>query len=135
MGILFDTIASPIVLAIATIPGKSAVMKDWFYRITKNVLVFVLVFILIHLPQYFIDNSITLSVFHGDLGSGAMNASPVDAVVKAGVILYILFLIPSIPKLLDEYFPQTGGKGGAAMGEGAKKDASKIPLIGGFFKG
>ncbi len=134
LAILFDTIAGPIVLAIATIPGKQAVMKDWFYRIIKNVLVFVLVFFLLHLPLYFYE-SVDLNLFLGDLGAGKTAGAPVTAIIRAGAAMYILFLIPNVPTLLGDYFPQTGGKGASGAADGVKKDMSKIPLVGGFFKG
>ena len=133
IGILFDTIAAPIVLVISTIPGKRGFMKDWFFRITKNVLVFVIVFFLLHMPLYFFEQGTLLHVFGGDL-SGSPTPSVADGYVMAGVTLYLLFLAPGVPKMLDEYFPQTGGKGGQVAAEGARGEAVKIPLVGGFFK-
>lgn len=135
VGILFDTIAAPIVFAVATIPGRQAVMKDWFNRVVKNVLVFVLVFFLVNLPLYFMRESMEFSLFGGDLGTGRQQATIVTVIIMWGVSIYILFLAANVPKMLDDYFPQTGGKGSAAATEGAKKDLSKIPLVGGFFKG
>jgi hypothetical protein len=135
IGIVFDTITSPIVLAIATIPGKSGVMKDWFNRVMKNVMVFVFIFVLLHLPMYFYDKGVELNIFVTDFSSGVSQNSVVASLVLGGVTLYMLFLAPGVGKMLDEYFPQTGGKGGQGAADGAKKEASKIPLVGGFFKG
>ncbi len=133
IGILFNTITGPIILAIATVPGKKGIMKDWFFRIAKNVLVFVIVFFLLHIPLYFFEQGTMLHIFGGDL-SGSTTQSIVDGYVMAGVTLYVLFLAPGVPKMLDEYFPQSGGKGAQAMGEVGREQASKIPLVGGFFK-
>lgn len=135
IGILFDTIAAPIVFAVATIPGRQAVMKDWFNRVIKNVLVFVLVFFLVNLPIYFMKQGMEFNLFGGDLGTGRQQANVVTVIIMVGVSIYILFLAANVPKMLDDYFPQTGGKGSVAATEGAKKDLSKIPLVGGFFKG
>ena len=134
VAILFDTIAAPILLAIATIPGKQGVMKDWFNRIMKNVMVFVFIFVLLHLPLYFYDQGLELNIWGTDLGSGVVDSPFIASVVLAAVTLYMLFLAPNVSKMLDEYFPQSGGKGGQNAAEGAKKEASKIPLVGGFFK-
>ncbi len=135
IGILFNAISSPLVFAVATIPGRQAVMKDWFNSVVKNVLVFVLVFILVNLPIYFMKNGMEFDLFSGDLGSGRGQASAVTVIIMTAVSIYMLFLAANVPKMLDEYFPKPQGGTGAAGAEGAKKDLSKIPLLGGFFKG
>ncbi len=138
VGILFDTILAPMVIAIGTIPGRQGMTKDWLNRIFKNVGVFVLVFLLIHLPLHLWQYGYEFDLFGGNLGSddglfiGELQI--VQNIVMASVGIYMLFMAGNAPKLLEPLFPQTGGKGGAGAAEGAGRDLSKIPGIGGFFK-
>ncbi len=141
VAILFDTIASPIVFAMATIPGQKHVMKDWFNRVVKNILVFVLVFTLINLPIYFIEKGFAdegFTLFGGDLqGAGSGVGGEFGAqIIMVGIAIYMLFLAANCPKMLDDFFPQQGNKTGMKEATGgAKADLAKVPLVGGFFKG
>lgn len=138
IGIIFDTIAAPLVFAISTVPGQRSVMKDWFNRVAKNIMVFVLVFTLINLPIYLMEQGGTegYSMFGGDLsGSGSSVGQFGGSIIMMGLALYLLFLASNCAKMLEDYFPQGGGKGAQAAADGAKADMGKIPLVGGFFKG
>lgn len=109
-------------------------MKDWFNRILKNVMVFVVVFLLVNLPVYFMQNDYKFDIFGGNLVSEVEGDGGwfVWKVVMASVAIYMLFLAGNASKLLDEYFPQTKGQATGAGVEAAKKDMAKIPGFGGL---
>jgi len=134
IGILIDTIASPIVFAIATIPGKQAVMFDWFYRVGKNVLIFVFIFFLVNLPIFLMGQ---VDMFGGNLGTGHPPGS-IDpgGMIVAGMAIYILFLAGNVPRMLEEYLPHVGGRTAASVTEGIKKGKTNSkPSLGSLFRG
>lgn len=136
VGILFDTVAAPIVLAIATIPGKQGMIKDWLNRVFKNVGTFVLVFLLINLPLFLWQGPYEFDMFGSDLTADtieAQNWAVVRNMVSVSLGIYLLFIAGNAQKILEGWFPQTGGKGGAGAAEGAMGDLKKTPGIGGFF--
>jgi len=133
IGIIFDTIAAPIIFAFATIPGKQSLMKDWFNRVIKNVLVFVLVFFLVNLPLRLVGAG-EFTLFGGDLRGD----SAVSSAVLTGISIYLLFLAANVPKMLEEYLPSTStgsSENSKSAGQLAKAGMSKIPVLGNFFKG
>jgi hypothetical protein len=148
VAILIDTVLAPLVLAIGTIPGRQGMTKDWLNRIFKNVSVFVLVFLLVNLPLHLwqarqqnwyggIEGwDYRFNLFEGELirTSALGSIEFVGNIIMASVGVYLLFLAANAPKLLEPLFPQTGAKGGAGAAEGAARDLSKIPGVGGFFK-
>ncbi len=135
IGILIDTMASPIVFAIATIPGKQAVMFDWFYRVGKNVLIFVFIFFLVNIPIFLIGQ---VDMFGGDLGRelGPGSIDPTGGMIFAGMAIYILFLAGNVPRMLEEYLPHVGGRTAASVTEGIKKGKTNSkPSLGSLFRG
>ncbi len=140
LGILIDTVMGPIVLALATIPGKQGLTKDWFNRLFKNVLTFVLVFLLVNLPVFFMQQGYRFNIFRnaffkeGDVSGSKdlMDWNLMAGWIMMTVTIYFLFLAANVPKLLDEYFPQS--KGMANASQGISQALSKIPGVGGAFK-
>jgi hypothetical protein len=131
ISIIIDTIMAPIFIAISTIPGKRSVLKDWFNRILKNSLTYVVVFLLVNLPIYIYSKGIEFNLFSGSWG--------IDLVITQSILLgiisiYLLFMAANVPKLLDEYFPQIGGKGALEAQKGMQANMQKIPFVGGMFK-
>ncbi len=133
IGILIDTMFSPIVFALATIPGKRAVMTDWFYRMGKNVLTFVLIFFLVNLPIFLMNGA---NMFGGNLGTGKgpVSMDP-GGMIVAGMAIYVLFLAGNVPKMLEEYLPHIGGRTAASVTEGIKKEKANKPLLGSLLRG
>ncbi len=132
IGILVDTIISPIVFAIATIPGKQAVMVDWFYRMGKNVLVFVAIFFLVNFPLLLMSGA---NLFGGDLGAGKSPGSlDPGGMIIAGMAIYVLFLAGNVPRMLEEYLPHIGGRTAASVTEGIKKEKPNKPLLGSLLR-
>jgi hypothetical protein len=138
IGLIMDTIIAPLVLAIAAIPGRQFTGQDWINRVLKNILTFVLVFFLVNLPLYIMEKGLTFDLFSVGLGqqsnAGNFAWAGTDKLLLGAISLYFFFLAAEVPKLLDEYFPQIGGKGMQEAMKGVSASASKIPLVGGFFK-
>lgn len=131
LNILIDTILGPIYLAFAALPGQEKIRGDWIRRVIKNILTFPVVFLIVNLGMYLISQNLQIS-FPSGLSGG--NITGVTATNGAGLFVYILalylmFLAAESPKILDDFLPQSGGKGAQAAIQGAMKN---IPILKGF---
>jgi hypothetical protein len=133
VGILIDTALAPIYLLIGAVPGQEDKRADWFRRVVKNVLVFPFVFFFVNLGLYLFENvssiSMPMNLLGSDDGSYSISGGLMDFILFV-VVLYMFNLAAEVPKMLEDFLPQAGGKGFA---EAAKVAGSKIPLIGGMF--
>ncbi|MCK9368745.1 hypothetical protein M0R04_02090 [Candidatus Dojkabacteria bacterium] len=137
LGIILDTIAGPLYLALSSIPGQQDMRNDWFKRLLKNSLVFPLTFFFINLGIFIMKNNINISFPHGltsgnfaaaDTGQGA-----IGLLFRSIICIVLFFFAADSPKMLDEFIQLKGGKGVAEAVAGMKKGLSKIPLLGGMF--
>jgi len=134
LGLLIDTVLAPILLAVSAIPGQEKMRADWFRRVMKNIMIFPTVFFLVNVATFIFNNGLQLA-FPGLLTggtdySGVGTGSFAQFVITRAVIIYLYFLAAQAPKILDDFFPQSGGKG---LGDALKGAASGVPLIGGMF--
>ncbi len=137
--LLFAVISGPIQITLGAIPGNNKFLTNWFLSIVRNVLVFPMVLFIIYLPN------VLNSVQTGDMSLsfpaklvGDPNGMPVN--LSAGIFIAVLkvlslYFAAQAPKYLEAWLPADSSR---AMGEASKnvKDSlSKIPLVGGLFKG
>jgi len=143
VGIILQTIAAPIVIAVSTIPGRRGLLGDWFKTVAKHVLTFVLVFLIVHIPIYFMH---LVDINYWDIFSVGLGRDRSVIAEEAGdifgrsrfvyacIAIYCFFLAANVPKMLDEFLPLTRGRGGNLAAEGVREQMRKIPGVGGFFK-
>ncbi len=129
LGILMDTVLSPLVWAIGAIPGNSA-PTEWFRRIAKNVLTFPVVFFFINLGLYLLTLDMTIG-FPGQLtGADVGGEAPTDGfaglAIKFFLPIMLMFLAAETPNLLNDFLPANGGKGAADAAANVRKGITKL---------
>ena len=138
LGLIIDAVIGPIILAISALPGQNGMAKDWFYRVLKNTLTFVLVFFFVNFALYLQSIGINWAFPEGLASGGSAAGGPVGGGIVSMIInlmlpLFLFNLAASSPNFLDDFLPQSGGKGAAAAIQGAQQGMSKLPVIGGLF--
>lgn len=134
IGILIDVIIGPILIAIAVIPGKDNIGKNWFNRIVKNVLTFVLVYALINLGSYIVSSGVDLSfptgLSTGSLDPSSQSFSILDGFLRLIIPLWLYFLASEAPNILEDIIPTNPGKGTSTAIGNTQKAIGKVPILG-----
>lgn len=140
--LLISVVLGPLQITLGAIPGNNTAIKNWFFSILRNVLVFPVVFFIVNLPNAILASGTDMIVrFPGKLvyqDPATYNATGVNA--AGGFFLWILkifvlFFAAQAPKFLESIFPPNTSSGLGAGFAASKEGLSKVPLIGGFFKG
>ncbi|MCA9376900.1 hypothetical protein H6762_00375 [Candidatus Nomurabacteria bacterium] len=137
IGIILDTVLAPIYLFVSVLPGKQSTATDWFYRILKNVLTFVLVFLIINLANYLFEIGVDYR-FPKGLAGGDLTVSNggglLSGFLKFILPLFFFFTAAEAPNLIADLLPApSGGKGTATAFGNVQKSFGKIPVVGSFF--
>lgn len=135
--LFLEVILGPIYLLIGSLPGKSSMMVEWLKRVFSNVLVFPLVFFLINLSRFIAFSEFGSPGMQGQAFTFMSGGSYSEPTLKFQGILVIAgyFLASGAPAIITEMLAVAESKGVAKAVEGAKRSASKIPLIGGLVGG
>lgn len=130
LGILLDTIASPVIWALASLPGYQNFGWEWLKRVAKNILTFPMVFFFVNLGVYVLSTNVSIGfpagLTGGDVSANGTGDSLVGLAIKFCLPLILMFMAAESPKLLEDLFPATGGKGAASAIEGVGKSFSKF---------
>ncbi len=138
LGIIFNTILSPLFLTVAAFPGQSHMIMDWMNRILKGVLTFPLVYFFLNLGAFILSCEINIAFPSGLMSGDFANVqtgsdSPVGWFLKSFIVVALFFFAADSPKILDDFLVTNSGKGAIGAIEGMKKGLSRIPLVGSFF--
>ena len=136
LAIIIDVIMAPLIIAFGSIPGQENMTMNLFKRVLKNALVFPGVFLFINLSAFILQDNINISfpygLASGNWADGGTAAGATGAILQAFLAIGMFFLAAEVPNFLADFIPVEGGKGAASAIEGAKKAASKIPIVGSF---
>jgi hypothetical protein len=140
--LLLNVVLGPIQITLGALPGNRHMINNWFLSIVRNVLVFPVVLFIVNLPNALVaSNSEVLLRFPGKLVYEDPNTyDPSGGLNVAGGLfifilkIFVLYFAAQAPKYLEAVFPPNTSKAMIEGLEGAKKNLSGIPLIGGLFK-
>jgi hypothetical protein len=130
LGLILDTLLSPLIWAFASLPGNQNFGWDWVRRVGKNILTFPLVFFFVNLGIYVLSTNINIGfpggLTGGDIAANGTGDSIAGLAIKFFLPLILMFMAAESPKLLDDFIPTSEGKGAAAAVEGVGKSFSKF---------
>jgi hypothetical protein len=137
--ILANTVIAPISIMAGSLPGNQHITINWFKAVVRNVLVFPVAFAIINIPQYLARQG---AVFSFPETFGYKDSPPIflpdsyfPNLMLVAIKILAIFVAAQTPKLLASVIPPTGSKSGSDAGAAIKQSLSKVPLVGGMFKG
>ena len=129
LGLVVDTIVSPLYIAISAIPGNDAYRINIFKSALRNVLVFPLTYAIVNIP-YFVLKGVNLS-FPSTLG-GSSNTS--GDFLMAIVKVVAIYAACSAPTMLSTLIPRSLPKPKDSATGLQQSRLGTIPIIGSLFK-
>jgi hypothetical protein len=130
LGIILDTVLSPLVWAFGSLPGNQNLTTDWIRRVIKNILTFPAVFFFVNLGIYVLSSNIGIGfpagLSGGDISANGTGDSLVGLAIKFFLPIILMFLAAESPKFLEDFLPSTGGKGAGDAIAGVGKSMSKF---------
>jgi len=139
ISILIQTVTGPIQITIGTFPGNNKFIMNWINSVLKSALTFPLVYLIINLPVYLLNNKLNLDI--QGLTSGTLDLETGGLSSIIGFIVYAVFPIvcfffaADAPKVLNDFLPTESGKGLQEALAGTQAGLSKIPLVGSLISG
>lgn len=137
--ILASTIIAPISIMVGSLPGNQHVTINWFKAVLRNVLVFPVAFAIINIPQFLADQGAAFdfpsSFYYADSSPMEISGNYWSNLMLIGIKIVAIFVAAQTPKLLAGVIPPTGSRSGSDASAAIKQSLSKVPLVGGMFKG
>lgn len=130
LGIIIDTVISPLSIVVSAIPGNTASSINIFKSALRNILVFPLAYAIVNLPYYMETKGVTLT-FPTSLG-GTSDAT--STFIMAIVKIVAIYAACSAPALLSSLIPSSTNKVKQDVRKMAGSKLNGIPLIGGLIK-
>lgn len=133
-GIFIQVIFAPLAFLWGALPGQEDTITGWFKSFAVNVLCFPVIYLMVNLADYIARSSQNMN-FSMPAGLGWSTAFQVGATDIGGLVAFgVLVATTKVPAALEDMFAVTPSSGVARAGVEPTKIASKIPVIGGFFK-
>ncbi|MBP5204228.1 hypothetical protein J6Z48_01130 [bacterium] len=129
LGLVVDTIVSPLYIAISAIPGNDAYRINIFKSALRNVLVFPLTYAIVNVP-YSVQKGVNLA-FPSTLGGPS---STTGEFLMAIVKVVAMYAACSAPTILSTLIPRSLPKPKDSATGLQQSRLGRIPVIGGLFK-
>ena len=136
LGLLVNVVTAPLTIMMSAIPGNDAAMWNTFKSALRNALVFPVAYAIVNLPYFLAGQGLSLT-FPGTLtGDVDMDANKTLASLIISVAKIIaIYAASSAPEIVKGIIPATAPKSGIDIGKSLSTSISKVPFIGGMFKG
>jgi hypothetical protein len=137
--ILASTVIAPLSIMAGSLPGNQHITINWFKSVLRNVLVFPVAFAIINIPQFLANQGAAFdfpsSFYYADSSPMEISGNYWSNLMLVGIKIIAIFVAAQTPKILAGLIPPTGSKSGADAGAAIQQSLSKVPLVGGMFKG
>jgi hypothetical protein len=131
MKLFLDVILAPMYMMIGSIPGNSAVIGNWFKRMTAHILVFVIVFGILNFAWMIALSDVMQANLNFFTDGVSADVIPDWLINMKGLILLAgYFLAAGAPGIANEMMKVSSSKAFSQAASSAKGSMKKIPLIG-----
>lgn len=136
--LLIAVVLGPLQITLGAIPGNTNAVKNWLFTVTRNVLVFPVVFFVLNLPNYIANSggSVILK-FPEKLvleQTGDLAGVSAGGVFTAILRIFVLYFAAQAPKFLEGVFPTATSKEVGESMIAVKGSLAKVPFVGSMFK-